>query len=153
MPSIETVRIRFSEEEEEAVRIAAPLYAHWKLYSQEPLRIRLGHRAIIADARPSEPPLLFRKENNNEYFKELMSALRDEPGLCFLFNREDIDWSALTVTGVFLADTPDGERQWHRFTVPFPEVVYNRQAYRLSFRRPIQYAIHLIDRRKRGFPI
>jgi hypothetical protein len=67
------------------------------------------------------------------FFKHLLSAQKGENLYYFLFTPADVDWVNKTVNGLFLVQS-NGTASWRRYTVPIPDVVYNRIPDRQSER-------------------
>lgn len=120
----QAAEIILSRKQQKQLSLPFPCSLHAKL---EDSKLRLGPViGILTMNYSAKPHLLFQKEKNNRFFRELLLPVKNEAALFFLFNRRDIDWSSKTVTGVFLQSHADETESWKRFTVPFPEVVYNR---------------------------
>lgn len=60
------------------------------------------------------------------FFRHLLSAApRGEGVYYFVFTPHDVDWTNKTVNGYFI-QRADGVGLWKRYTVAFPDVIYNR---------------------------
>ncbi|WP_158587529.1 YheC/YheD family protein [Neobacillus notoginsengisoli] len=71
--------------------------------------------------------------NYKTIFHEILQSEDYTNHYCFVFSPFDIDLDSGTVVGRFL-DWDEGERRWHKHTVPIPDVIYNRITYRSAER-------------------
>lgn len=66
------------------------------------------------------------------FFKNLLEPEQYYPVFYFVFTPDNINWTKKTINAFFYENNKNGKKTWHKYVVPFPDVVYNRIPNRSS---------------------
>jgi len=62
----------------------------------------------------------------SKFFKHFLSPEANYPVYYFVFTPDQVNWQNKTVNGNFYSSTNGRQKQWNSYTVPLPDVIYNR---------------------------